>query len=108
MKILNSDQIKLLDQETIAIQNISSWQLMERASEAVTDAILDKIKGQQPAFSIFCGKGNNGGDGLAIARILFRKISKSISFAPGRTIFQRKSGEPEKVKEYGYQRYSFQ
>ena len=46
---------------------------MERASEAITDAILDKIKGQQPAFSIFCGKGNNGGDGLAIARILFRK-----------------------------------
>lgn len=77
MKILNSGQIKILDQETIAIQNISSWQLMERASEAVTNAILDKIKGQQPTFSIFCGKGNNGGDGLAIARILFRKISKS-------------------------------
>lgn len=73
MKILNSGQIKILDQETIAIQNISSWQLMERASEAVTNAILDKIKGQQPTFSIFCGKGNNGGDGLAIARILFRK-----------------------------------
>lgn len=73
MKILNSDQIKLLDQETIAIQNISSWQLMERASEAVTDAILHKAKGLRLSFSIFCGKGNNGGDGLAIARILRRK-----------------------------------
>ncbi|HFK5569565.1 NAD(P)H-hydrate dehydratase [Elizabethkingia meningoseptica] len=73
MKILSSGQIKILDQKTATVQNISSWQLMERASEAVTDAILHKVKGLQPSFCIFCGKGNNGGDGLAVARMLLRK-----------------------------------
>lgn len=49
-------------------QNISSIELMERAAVVCTEWILKHFSGQ--SFSIFCGKGNNGGDGLAIARLL--------------------------------------
>jgi len=72
MKILNSEQLKKVDQKTIQVEGISSWELMERASSIVTSAILndyfDLIK--ELPIVVVCGKGNNGGDGLAIARQL--------------------------------------
>lgn len=73
MKILSSAQIRELDQKTIAIQNISSWDLMERASLKATEYILSYVESSHISFNIFCGKGNNGGDGLAIARLLSGK-----------------------------------
>src|SRR5215203_7557338 len=45
---------------------------MERASQKCTDWIIAHSS-KRNFFKIFCGKGNNGGDGLAIARILFQK-----------------------------------
>lgn len=50
---------------------IASLQLMERAAQKCADWILNK-KWQDLSFKIFCGKGNNGGDGLAIARLLLQ------------------------------------
>jgi ADP-dependent NAD(P)H-hydrate dehydratase / NAD(P)H-hydrate epimerase len=71
MKLLTAEQIKALDQFTIQNEPITSIDLMERASYACVDWILENI--EQEHFTIFCGRGNNGGDGLAIARLLFQK-----------------------------------
>lgn len=72
MKIFNAEQIRAWDQYTIQAEDIASIDLMERAAVACTEWI-EKHKPGSKAFSIFCGKGNNGGDGLAIARMLLKK-----------------------------------
>lgn len=69
MKILSSDQIRDLDSYTIKFESISSIDLMERASSEITNWIIINIKHNCEIF-IFCGPGNNGGDGLAVARML--------------------------------------
>ncbi len=69
MKILSSSEIRQWDQYTIEHEPISSIDLMERAARACVEWILEHHPNQSK-FSIFCGKGNNGGDGLAIARML--------------------------------------
>ena len=72
MKVLNSAQIKEWDKYTIAQEPVASIKLMERAAVACVKWLqLHNYTGKQ--FSIFCGKGNNGGDGLAIARLLSAK-----------------------------------
>ncbi|WP_029904601.1 bifunctional ADP-dependent NAD(P)H-hydrate dehydratase/NAD(P)H-hydrate epimerase [Prevotella sp. 10(H)] len=70
MKILTGTQIKEADRYTIENEPISSVDLMERASNAIAQWINNNIDKQQPLFFII-GKGNNGGDGLAVARILY-------------------------------------
>jgi ADP-dependent NAD(P)H-hydrate dehydratase / NAD(P)H-hydrate epimerase len=72
MKILNGEQIRQWDQYTIDQQPVSSIELMERAAGKCVDWLEDENFLQYP-FRIFCGKGNNGGDGLAIARMLLQK-----------------------------------
>lgn len=69
MKILSATQIKTVDQLTIDRQHISSADLMERVGVLCTEEIENWIS-RQSEIVIFCGKGNNGGDGLAIARLL--------------------------------------
>lgn len=70
MYILNAQQIKAWDEYTIQNEPIASIDLMERAATKCVDWI-EKQQWQTKTFKIFCGKGNNGGDGLAIARLLF-------------------------------------
>jgi hydroxyethylthiazole kinase-like uncharacterized protein yjeF len=72
MKILEASQIRALDAHTIASEPISSIHLMERAAQAFVRCFCDRFVHTRPV-SVFCGKGNNGGDGLAIARILHAK-----------------------------------
>ena len=69
MKILSASQIRQWDEYTILHEPISSLDLMERAAAKCTDWLLLKFD-KVAAVKIFCGKGNNGGDGLAIARQL--------------------------------------
>ncbi len=72
MKILSANQMALADQETIKNEPISSLDLMERASKKAFYWIQNYF-GQNlinTEFHIFCGIGNNGGDGLVIARLL--------------------------------------
>lgn len=69
-------QIKKWDAFTIANEPISSIDLMERAATACCKWLIGKNFGQQH-FRIFCGKGNNGGDGLAIARLLIQHNCKT-------------------------------
>ncbi|HVZ95696.1 MAG TPA: NAD(P)H-hydrate dehydratase [Chitinophagaceae bacterium] len=72
MKIFSSAQIKNWDAFTIKNEPVASIDLMERAATACVDWIL-KHYPSSSHFKIFCGKGNNGGDGMAIARLLLQK-----------------------------------
>ena len=69
MKVLTSEQIREADQYTIKHEPISSLDLMERASEAFVTKFLGLHPQKIPTY-IFCGTGNNGGDGLVISRLL--------------------------------------
>jgi len=69
MKIFTGTQIKQLDSYTIEHEPVSSIDLMERAARAITRAITD-ICGPQTPLVVFAGPGNNGGDALAVARML--------------------------------------
>lgn len=70
MKILSASQLKDVDAYTIEHEPISSIDLMERASRAVTDNIC-KLWDRETEVKIFAGPGNNGGDALAVGRMLF-------------------------------------
>src|SRR6266487_780392 len=72
MKILNAQQIREWDQYTIQHEPVASIELMERAAGKCVEWLEENSFLQFP-FAIFCGKGNNGGDGLAIARMLSLK-----------------------------------
>ena len=69
MKILSVDKIKEADAYTIAHEPIASIDLMERAARQCSQWLLEHLKKEIPVM-IFCGTGNNGGDGLAVARHL--------------------------------------
>jgi len=69
MKILSAAQIREWDAYTIAQESISSFALMERAAGSCAAWILDS-NFRNSNFLVFCGPGNNGGDGLVIARLL--------------------------------------
>lgn len=69
MKLLSPQQIHEWDAYTIAQEPIASIDLMERAAKRCTDFIFEQNFSHHNII-IFCGKGNNGGDGLAIARLL--------------------------------------
>lgn len=72
MKIFSAAQIKKWDAFTITHEPVASINLMERAASKCTEWILQHNYSLHH-FHIFCGKGNNGGDGLAIARMLIEK-----------------------------------
>lgn len=72
MKIFSSTQVKNWDAYTIANEPISSPYLMERSAVACYRWFIDNNNYAEKHFHIFCGKGNNGGDGLAIARLLLQ------------------------------------
>ncbi|MDX2306060.1 MAG: NAD(P)H-hydrate dehydratase [Microscillaceae bacterium] len=72
MKILRVKQIQALDQHTMQQQGIPSVDLMERASEVFVEAFMRKFPTNKHVC-VFCGLGNNGGDGLAMARLLRQK-----------------------------------
>ena len=69
MKIFTSAQIHELDRYTIEHEPVASIDLMERAAKALTAAIAEEWTKLTPVI-VFSGPGNNGGDGLAVARML--------------------------------------
>ena len=69
MKIFTSVQIRELDKYTIENEPIKSIDLMERAAKALTQAIVEDWSTLRRVI-VFAGPGNNGGDALAIARML--------------------------------------
>lgn len=69
MKIFTGAQIRELDKYTIEHEPITSDKLMERAAETITEAITSRWSQNTPTV-VFAGPGNNGGDALAVARLL--------------------------------------
>ena len=70
MKLFSKEQIYEGDKLTSEKQNISSTDLMERAGTQIFNWIHTRMQGAQLPIHVFCGIGNNGGDGLVIARHL--------------------------------------
>src|SRR5690606_36224929 len=70
MKIFNAKQIYEADKFTIDKQGITSEQLMERAAIRIFNWMHSRMQGARSKIHLFCGIGNNGGDGLALARHL--------------------------------------
>lgn len=81
--ILTASQIKQADAYTIEHEPISSYDLMERASQAFVKQYLHLDAADTEEVHVFAGIGNNGGDALAIARILFLKGYKVSVFVVG-------------------------
>ena len=73
MKLATAEQMRELDRQAIEERGIPSIDLMERAAEGVAAAALSLLpeKPSKCRTAVFCGSGNNGGDGLAAARLLF-------------------------------------
>jgi len=69
MKIFTSAQIHELDKYTIQHEPIKSIDLMERAAKAITETVMRRWSNETPIV-VFAGPGNNGGDALAVSRML--------------------------------------
>lgn len=79
MKIFPSVQIKQIDAYTIENEPISSIDLMERAASVLAHSISERWEITTPIV-VFAGPGNNGGDALAVSRILIKKGYKVKTF----------------------------
>lgn len=77
MKIVTGTEMQALDRRTIAEAHVPAAVLMERAGEGIV-RYLEEYCGpaQGKTVTILCGKGNNGGDGLVVARLLHRRRAK--------------------------------
>ena len=107
MKIFTSSHIRELDAYTIAHEPIRSIDLMERAAKTLTRAISDQWSVQVPVV-VFAGPGNNGGDALAVARMLCEQgydVSTYLFNINGRlsedcTINRQRILDSRKMKEF--------
>jgi NAD(P)H-hydrate epimerase len=78
MKVLTSAEMREVDRRTIE-QGISGEILMENAAHRVVELLVARFSPlSEQRIVILCGKGNNGGDGLAIARILRSRFSPAV------------------------------
>jgi len=74
MIVVTAEQMREMDRLTIQKYGVPSLALMERAGEAIAQAILKSFpRHAQKGVLIVAGKGNNGGDGLVVARLLKKK-----------------------------------
>lgn len=72
MKIFTTDAIHKIDSETLENEGITELELMERAASAVAYEIMSRWRTNKRMI-IFAGPGNNGGDALAVARMLYEQ-----------------------------------
>ncbi len=97
LKIVTNEQMKMLDQRTIEEYDIPGLLLMEHASLALAQEVLSvNRENQVNGFVVCCGPGNNGGDGLALARHLLRNNLKTDVFLVS---------DPENLKGESRQNY---
>ena len=82
ISVLSASQLREADQFTITNEPISSSKLMERAAFACFQWIEQNMDLKQH-FVIFCGTGNNGGDGLVIAKLLSKNNCSVSVYAVG-------------------------
>lgn len=75
MKIFTSEQVRQIDKYTIENEPIASIDLMERAAQQIAGWLITHYD-RRYSFIVFSGSGNNGGDGLAVARMLLQQFYK--------------------------------
>lgn len=81
MKLVTAEQMRGLDNAAINTFKIPSLELMENAGRRTVEIMLDKYgEPQGKKVAIFVGPGNNGGDGLVIARLLAARMASPIVF----------------------------
>src|SRR6516162_1490309 len=74
MKILTAAQMQRIDRLTTEQFGVPSLTLMENAGRGVVDFLSERFAPlSQQRITILCGRGNNGGDGLVVARLLRNK-----------------------------------
>jgi len=77
MKIVTGTEMQSLERRTITEAHVPSTVLMERAGEGIVGHLEEycgPVRGR--SITILCGKGNNGGDGLVVARLLHRRRAR--------------------------------
>ncbi len=75
-RICTASEMRSIDSMTVDTTGIKGIVLMENAAVACVGEIEKRFDIKNTSFAVFCGKGNNGGDGFAIARHLFNKGGK--------------------------------
>lgn len=100
IKIINAEQMRELDSKTLQSLQIPSVELMERAAGAVADFILNRWTVSTPVV-VFAGPGNNGGDALAVARMLNKAgyIVKAYLFNIGDKLSNDCAHNKERINE---------
>ncbi len=85
MKLAAAEQMRELDRRAIEERGIPSLELMDRAAEALARAALEMLPDRpgRCRAAVFCGAGNNGGDGIAAARLLFLQGVRVRAFLVG-------------------------
>src|SRR5262249_13220201 len=74
MKILTAQQMRDIDRLTVERCGVPYPTLMETAGARIVEAISGRGKPiNRSVYSVFCGKGNNGGDGAVVARLLWMR-----------------------------------
>jgi hydroxyethylthiazole kinase-like uncharacterized protein yjeF len=89
LPLLTAPDIRKVDAYTIAHEPISSVNLMERASKAFMGWFINHFPDKKQGITVYCGTGNNGGDGLAIARMLHQHNYQHVKVVVAR--FSKKS-----------------
>ena len=88
LPLLTAPQIREADAYTVAHEPVSSIDLMERAANGFVEWFVNEFPDRELKITVYCGTGNNGGDGLAIARILttfhYEAISVTIARFSGK------------------------
>lgn len=85
MKLVTSAQMRAVDHETIVNQGIPGPELMENAGKGTAEGILELLDNnpEETTVVIFCGKGNNGGDGFVVGRYLHQEGVNVVIFYLG-------------------------
>lgn len=94
LKLLTAQQMREADAYTIASKGISSIDLMEAASKAFVALFKEEYPDRNLSIAVYCGTGNNGGDGLAIARLLYSAGYNSVQVVIAR-FSERTTGDFE-------------
>ncbi len=96
MYLVNSQEMKQCDNNTIAYYGMPSMVLMERAALSVFSEITKRYPNKDSRICVLCGVGNNGGDGFAIARLLHLFGYPVEVFCPG----NKEKMTPETKNQY--------
>ena len=77
LHVVSCEEMRAMDAHTIKNLKVPSAVLMERAALSIAEEVTAALKTHPGRILIVCGTGNNGGDGAALARILFIKGIKA-------------------------------